>query len=76
MSYWIIRCSEDGEVSIAPMERIELEQAFINGEVDPENAVVPAKGIYDLASGEAPLIIIEGKVIKPKPATKVTRWEI
>ena len=76
MAYYVIRCSEDGEVSIVAMERAEILDALNSGEIEADSASTPTGAIYDLGAGEYPLIIIEGRVTLPKAVARVKEWEL
>lgn len=74
--YYVLRCSEDGDVSLTRYSEENLERALTDGDIDASQAALPAFPVYDIASGEWPLTIIRGEVIVPEPVERVTKWRV
>lgn len=75
--YYVIQCSDDGDVSLMFMTETELKRKLNHEEIDATLAEIPPDAIHDLASGSWPLIIIEGEAIMPiATAKQVVEWEV
>lgn len=74
--YYVIACSEDGEVSLHTFDEDELRAELDSGGIDGDEVEVPPATVYDFASGQCPVVIIKGKAIKPLPVKKATKWQV
>jgi hypothetical protein len=74
MTYYVLQCSEDGDVSLRSYTKDELEEALACGDIDGADAKIA--NVHDFASGKVSLVIIKGEAIMPKPTKQVTAWEV
>lgn len=73
---YIIRCNEDGEVSLSCLAKDELEDKLnTNYWGDKIEFLNPNMGIFDLTS-KSGFIIIRGESVVPQPIERVKTWSL
>lgn len=76
--YYIISCSEDGDVRVEELESQDVED-YINAEpgdgVDPKRAMAFLEGGDPMEWG-GKYLIIKGVIVKPKAVERITKYEI
>ena len=75
MTYFLIHCSEDGDVSVTPYEKDDLLRAIKNKDYGPiefmENINYGDPQYWGNKS-----LIIKGEIVIPKPKKVVEEYEI
>ena len=76
MKFYVIRTSEDGDVSIEVYSKDGLERALDDGDYDADEiADTTPPPRFDLAA-EAGVIIIKGELVHPKPYQVTTKFKV
>ena len=72
----VVRCSEDGDVSLSVKSEQEFLKELNEGEHGtPPKFLKPESYIGDLAA-RAGMYVFKGKVVEPKPVQRVTEYEL
>ena len=73
--FFVIHTSEDGDVSLQSYSEAALTKALNKQDWGDTPVVQPSGPYYDLRTREG-LIIIEGKLVTPRPEKVVETWRL
>lgn len=73
--YFVIQCSEDGDVSVIEYEKDEL-LSLINAEDCGDGSFFDTMPESDLQYWKNKTLIIKGDIVSPKPVKVVKEYEI
>jgi hypothetical protein len=75
MSYFLIECSEDGDVSITQHDRESLVKSISNGEYKNATFINSVPGVDPQYWG-GQVLVIKGEIVVPKPKEVVMEYDI